>query len=380
MCISCARCGQYGDWLQYSPEAGNRGEEIYGYNPMELCRGCWRDLIDDPVVFDTELRRQQFDFYYSASSGTSRTILKDHEVSHTLVSYATENNGRIGTEDHHFVDSGGAPPTIIANDGYETSAEEYLSYVADVTTADDLWALRDFPITTATLDEFDTTVEDFQRRTIDAHRELLARADEFGIEAQPVSILQGETVRDYLEHANRMAAEGTLTDYVALGGLVRLGPNTQQQIILAIRELLPERFDLHGFGVNLGGLRMPGVIDALRSADSGYWLKYGDGNMDESPFRRTSDKQLDYSKASYEFLDHLRTVNELVMENSWNMDASADEDADTGFDEWVELGWPENPVEHLDPEIKPIVADTTFAGMDGEYHATTQSTQSTLPM
>jgi hypothetical protein len=348
---------------------------------MELCRGCWRDLTDDPDVFDPQLRSQQFDFYYSASSGTSRTILKDHETSHTLVSYATENNGRIGTEDRHFVDSGGAPPTIISNDGYETPAEDYLAYVAEQTTGGDLWALRDYPITSATLDAFDATVEDFQARTTEAHRDLLAKADDYGIEAQPVSILQGETVADYLDHANRMAAAGTLTDYVAIGGLVRLGPNTQQQIILAVRELLPERFDLHGFGVNLGGLRQPGVIDALRSADSGYWLKYGDGNMDDSPFRRTSDKQLDYSKATYEYLNHVRTVNDLIMESSWHMDAAMDgESTDTGFDEWVEFGTPTDPVAHLEPEIKQLVGSTTFVGMDGEHHATTQAQQETLPV
>jgi hypothetical protein len=40
MCISCARCGQYGGWLDFAPNTGY-GEKIYGYNPMELCRLQW---------------------------------------------------------------------------------------------------------------------------------------------------------------------------------------------------------------------------------------------------------------------------------------------------------------------------------------------------
>ena len=380
MCIHCARCGQYGDWLRPAPTFG-RQQEVYGYNVSELCRGCWRDLTDDPEVFDTELRSQSFNFFYSASAGTARKIVEDHEASHVLVSYATRNSGRIGTEDAHFVDCGGAPQSIVSNNGYETPAEDYLEYVEEVTTDNDLWALRDWPCASAALDAFDATVQDFQRRTVEAHQELLRKVDDYEIEAQPVAILQGETVKDYLEHANMMASNGTLTDYVAIGGIANLGPHSQQQIILAVREHLPERFDIHGLGVNLGGLRMEGVVDALASADSSYWYDYGGDNIFFFNDTATTEKNLDYSKATYEFLDHLKTVNEVVMDRDWNMDVDGTVPDDSGyFDDWVEFGFPTEPKSQLEPRLKQILDNMTFTGMDGSHHATTGSQQTTLPI
>jgi hypothetical protein len=143
---------------------------------------------------------------------------------------------------------------------------------------------RPHPRTSGVLDEYNATVTEFQEKTCQAHRELLRKADEYDVAAQPVATLQGQTVADYLHHSNMMASRGVLTDYVAIGGVMPFGPNTQQQTILAIREALPSRFSLHGLGVNLGGLRMAGVLDALASADSGYWFSRR-SETDSTPWR-----------------------------------------------------------------------------------------------
>jgi hypothetical protein len=361
-----------------------RQRAVFGYHVRELCRGCFRDLIDDPVVWDPALREFDFSFFYSASSGTSRRILADHGEDNVLVSYGTKNNTRLGTEETHFVDCGGDPQSFIAQDGYETSHHEYLEYVAEQTTPADYWILRDYPCTSGVLDEYDASVTEFQRKTCEAHRTLLQKASEYDIQAQPVTTLQGQTVSDYLHHLNMMASEGVLTDYVAIGGIMPYGPNTQQQTILAVRDALPSRFSIHGLGVNLGGLRMPGVLDALSSSDSGYWYSR-ESETASTSWRYTTDKQLDYSKATYEYLDHRKTLNSLLIDHAWNLDLLDIEMSDDTHaegehqfvDDWVSPGAPEDPVAHLEPGVKRLVQQFEFVGMDGD-HATEQVTQETL--
>lgn len=225
---------------------------------------------------------------------------------------------------------------------------------------------------------------EFQEKTCQAHRELLRKADEYDVAAQPVATLQGQTVADYLHHSNMMASRGVLTDYVAIGGVMPFGPNTQQQTILAIREALPSRFSLHGLGVNLGGLRMAGVLDALASADSGYWFSRR-SETDSTPWRYTTDKQLDYSKATYEYLDHRKTLNSLLIDHTWNLDLldsqlsddSAANVESASLDDWISPGAPVTPSDHLEPRLKRLVQDFEFAGMHGE-HATEQTAQQDL--
>jgi len=363
----CARCGKRGDWMEMPPYFGHE-KEVFGYHIQKLCKGCYRELCPDPDIFDPDLRGFSFDFFYSAASGTSRKILKTHEAENTLVSYETRCNGRIGTEESHFVDSGGNPQAF---DGYDTPSVDYLQYVSEQTTNDDYWALRDYPCTQSVLADNNATVRNFQVKTAEIHQELLDLAPEFGIKAQPVSVLQGTTVKEYLTHIDILHEHDALTDYVAIGGVAAYGGERQQQIILAIRDVLPDRYMLHGFGVNLGGLRMPGVLEALRSADSGYWLKYSmerGGNAQASPWRATTANQLDYDKATYEYLDHRKTLNKLLIEEAWHPDAIEDAEyeseginADIGdpINEWVDIEGPTNLTQHLNPDIKTVVSHFT---------------------
>lgn len=372
--MHCARCGQEGDWLDQCSSHRGDTEAYYGYKPGELCKGCHRDLVTDPDVFDPDLRHFTFDFFYSASASYSRTMLEQHEATHVLVSSRTKHNGRIGTEDVHFVDSGGDPQAFTTDEfidanGYPTPHESYLDYVEETTAgSQDYWALRDYPCANTVLNKYDATVADFQRRSVEAHRELLDLARERDINAQPVAVLQGNTLGEYLRHANMLSNADALTDYVAIGSIAPYGPETQQQIILTIRMALPERIRLHGLGVNLAALREPGVLDALDSADTGNWYSRA-GDTQETAWSWTSDNALDFSRATYQYLDHRKNLNELLIEHDWDLDApreSADEGSLASFTESTDtsLDSKVSPGPHLTAENRRLAINFSFDGME----------------
>jgi len=397
MVMHCARCGRRGDWLERCPTFG-REKEVFGYAVDELCRGCYRDLCYDPIVWDPELRKFSFNFFYSVAAHRSKEIAENHEIDNVLISYATKHNGRIGTEDTHFVDCGGDPQRFINSNGYETSHKEYLQYVLENTRRGDYWALRDYPCTTGVLREYNSSVEQFQDKTIEAHKELLKLAPEVGIKAQPIAALQGQSIKDYLTHIRKHLNAGTLTDKVAIGGIVKFGPHTQQQMILAIRAILPQRYEIHGYGVNLATLRMPGVLDALASTDSGNWYSRDKDNAQSSPWKLTTNNQLSYDKATYEYLDHRRTLNELLIEHAWYMDRpeetttsetpslsdysnspSPSEKTIKKSDEptdFFDFGTPVDPIDHLDPEMKTIVSNFSLDDIVTQDTQTSSDTNS----
>lgn len=321
--FECPRCGETGNWVELSPIAGKQyyrfddgPPDVYGYDPRELCHGCYTQLTDN-IVLGSDI---SFSFYYSAASYTSRSVLEAHEEDNVLVSYRTQENGRIGTESSHFVDCGGDPQAFgtFNNAEYPTSHSEYLDYIEEQTAGrQDRWALRDYPCADSILGKFDTTVENFQAKTRDAHRELLDEAAVRGIKAQPVSILQGQTIEEYIEHAIDLREHGVLTDMVAIGGIAIFGPERQQELILAIREFLPERHRLHGLGVNLATLEQPGVLDALASADTGNWFNRDAHANRSAEWGWETKNRVNFDTVTYQYLDHRRRKNEILAEHYW---------------------------------------------------------------
>jgi len=282
-------------------------------------------------------------------------------------------NGRIGTESKHWVDCGGDPQAFttdrfVENDGYPTSQEEYLDYVEEVTAgSQDYWVLRDYPCAKSALDKHDATVAEFQRRTAEDHKELLERANDRDIKAQPVSVLQGLCIRDYLRHANILKEFEALTDYVCIGSIVPYGPERQQQIILAIRSFLPERFRIHGLGVNLATLREPGVLDALRSSDTGFWFERGGAKT--SPWRWNSETSLNLNKVTKEYLEHRTSLNEILLEHDWDLDQpikEASKETLSGYTDSESNETPSrtSPEPHLNNETIKALESVSFNGME----------------
>lgn len=310
MKYDCERCGKPAERAMLCVTHRGETERYHDYTPGRLCRECHIDLLPDPEVVYPQLLESDFTFYYGAASGSAQKALRKMEVEPVMVSYRTKNNGRIGPENEHFVDCGGAPDSFLdgalAKTGdYVTSDDTYLDYIIDVNAT--YWSLRDYPCEPGVLDQHDRTVADHQEMTIDRHRSLLEKASVRSISGQPVSILQGWTVDDYLHHLDMHRDAGTLTDYVGIGSVCRRHAVDEiTTIIRRIREALPVRHELHAFGVKLPVLESPGMLNALTSADS---TAYDYGLMMESIY---GDTKYNWQTVLHEFLEFKSDIGKLI--------------------------------------------------------------------
>lgn len=211
----------------------------------------------------------RFTFYFGAASGSSRKALRKLDEPNVMLNYATKNNLPWNGIDRLFIDSGGY--SFMKGMGeYETSNREYLKFITE--HEPEMWALRDYPCEPEVLREHGRTVEDHQQMTTDRHRELLDLVDDpnYTVPGQPIAVIQGWTVDDYLQHINQMRAAGTLTEYVGIGSVCRRNQEDEiREIVLTVREELPDWITgIHAFGVKGSVLKYPRVREALTSADS----------------------------------------------------------------------------------------------------------------
>lgn len=337
------------------------------------------EALDDPELVYPQLLDDDFTFYYSAASGTSRKVLAAMEETHTLVSYLTQNNGRIGTEDQHFVDCGGNPETFLNNTSadlsYPDSHSDYLDYVEQTTAGrQDRWALRDFPIVTQIQETFEMSVERLQDRTTDAHRTLLNQASDRGISAQPVSVIHGETVADYLRHIDHLEAHGALTDYVGIGSFALSSPDFKRDVILAVREALSPTIDIHGLGVSLKTLQKDNVIAALRSADSGGWISQR-MRANEDP-RWDTDKRMALRPGAYEYLEYTQELGILISESLPKADGESTLNQFTSSELRTDRDWSHTLTGEAKRAIDNYQADSQTAFTADSGTASSQSKQS----
>lgn len=239
------------------------------------------------------MRHNNLRFFWTVSSGGSRKALREAERDDTeeaygevidlsevpppescMVSFATRAN-KPWPGPEWFIDSGGYS-TLMGNSEYEDPAREYLEFIREHEQREgvtiDRYALRDWACEDDILREHGRTRRQHQEWTIRDHVECLELAEEIGVDAEPVSVLQGYTVPEYLEHLDYYREHGLLSDYVGLGSVCRR--NAEEEIrstILQVRDALPARCDLHAFGVKKSVLRFPDVVNALDSVDSNAW-------------------------------------------------------------------------------------------------------------
>ena len=209
-----------------------------------------------------------FRFYFGAASGSSRAALRQLEEPNVLINYATQNNEPWDAIERLFVDSGGYSFMKGKGKGeYTTTDTDYLDYVKRV--APERFALRDYPCEEDVLDEYDRTVRDHQRMTVERHRDLLNAIDDRRIDARPTSVLQGWDVEQYLTHLDDLRDAGALCKDVAVGSVCRRGQATQiRSVLRAIREALASKHTLHAFGVKTTILSDPQMFEVIDSADS----------------------------------------------------------------------------------------------------------------
>jgi len=232
-------------------------------------------------------------FYFTVASGSSRKALRmaerddtvedhDREIDlsevpppeSAMVSFATKmNKPWAGPE--WFVDSGGYS-TLDASGEYDAPVEDYIQYIAEHERRDgvtiDRFALRDWACETELLRANNRSERIHQNWTIRDHVACLEAADEYGVDADPVAVLQGYDVRDYLRHVDYYRDHGLLTDHVGIGSVCkRTDVSEIQSLVSQLRDALPSRVSIHGFGVTRELLSLPDVVSALDSVDTAAW-------------------------------------------------------------------------------------------------------------
>jgi len=212
-------------------------------------------------------------FFIGEACGSQRSALRRLGYPYVMINYATKTNKPWQGIKELFVDCGGYS-FFYKTGEYTTSDGHYIGYVLKWKPA--YFALRDYPCEPELLARWGRTVVEHQQRTLEKHLRLLELVDERGVwrYSEPVAVLQGWTLEDYLRCYDMMAAHGVLTRirYVAIGTLCRRGQEaTIRKIITGIRRSLPKKYKLHGFGIKISSLRYKDVYDALYSADSCAW-------------------------------------------------------------------------------------------------------------
>lgn len=252
-----------------------------------------------------------FTFFYGVASGSSRKALRQLEEPNVMLSYQTKNNQKIDWADQLFIDSG-AFSVLQDNEDYQDSHEEYLKYIE--MQEPDFWALRDYvcpPDLTPSGMSHKEMVRNHQEKSTENYRELLEMARSRGTPGRPVATIQGWQKDQYLRHLEKLMSEDLLTETVGIGSLVGRGDSENiRKIITAVREKLPERYSLHGFGVRSHLLKYKEVREAVDSADS---LKYE---------RRSQGDAYDYNLPKdfrtdgYHYLNQKREIRKIMAEEN----------------------------------------------------------------
>ena len=204
-------------------------------------------------------------FYYGAASGSERKALRQLEEPNVMINYATKNNRPWTVIENLFIDSGGYS-FMLGKGEYETSDRKYLEFLEK--HQPEYFALRDYPCEPDVLEENGRTVRDHLEATCKRHRNLLGLLPEFDISGQPVSVIQGWKLEDYLEHLEMMKNQDLLTDYVAIGSICRRNQDEEiRRIVNEVSSRIGDR-KLHAFGVKSNILRFKDMRKKLDSADS----------------------------------------------------------------------------------------------------------------
>jgi len=261
------------------------------------------------------------DFYWTVSSGSQRKALRAlsqadttesvivnseldasrfPEPEHLMVAFTTKmNEPWPGPE--WILDSGGYS-TLSQTGSYGSTVTEHLDFVAEHDDCISRFALRDWACEPSLLSEYGRAISTHQKWTTRDHILQFEAYETRDIDAEPMAVVQGYDIRGYLEHIDELADYGLITDYVGLGSVCRRGQDAEiKNTILRVREALPERVSLHGFGVKQSVLESPAVRNALDSVDSNAWEQnlYTDATTTAHDGPEWRDEWLTYRKPGF---------------------------------------------------------------------------------
>jgi len=234
-------------------------------------------------------------FFYGAASGSSRKALQVMGEDNVMLSFATKNNTPWYGIERLFIDSGGY--TLLKSGKGHPPMGEYATYLRR--WQPDMYALRDYPCEPDLLDDLGETVESHQQKTAEDHVEMLDMLG--GLDGEPVSVLQGWEIGDYLRCIEMFEDRDIPLRHVGVGSVCRRNAEHEiHRILKAIRRQLPDAH-LHAFGVKTTVLNVTGVPELINSADS---LAY-------SYAVQCRHDSADWRKQTYEYL-RMKNANESV--------------------------------------------------------------------
>lgn len=206
-----------------------------------------------------------FRFYFGAANGSAQKALRTMEEPNVMISAETKNNRPWGGIESLIIDSGGY--SLMLQTGEHRDTETYLDYCARVGA--DVFAVQDYPCEPEILEKYGRNVENHQKMTTERTADCLDMTDKRDMDADPMAVVQGWTVDDYLAHVDSLRDRGLLTERLAIGSICRRGVDVElAAIIRAVGDATPPSTKLHAFGVKVGVLSQPGIVDTLASADS----------------------------------------------------------------------------------------------------------------
>lgn len=257
------------------------------------------------------MRHEKLRLYWTVASGGSHKALKkardDPEYptpDSAMVSFATKENEPWPGPDW-FLDCGGYN-SVLHNGGYEADPREFIEYVARHESREGVSiekvALRDWMCEDAIIDKFDRNVRVHQNWTIRDHIECRELMEELGVEADPVPVLQGQNPEEYLYHFDYYRDHGLLddVDHIGIGTLCKRRSEEEiREVVVNVREVLPDDITIHGFGVTRNALNIPELVDKLDTIDTAAWDCYsyypatGRSVGDSNPLEVRDDLDLD---------------------------------------------------------------------------------------
>jgi len=164
-----------------------------------------------------------------------------------------------------FLDSGGFSFFYKSGD-YEFNYKQYI-WLAKRLKADYV-VVMDYPCE-----------PDVNRSKIKTNKERIERTIENAIKLMDtapnlnwVMVVQGYKPDEYVYCIDRIKEQGLLTDIIAIGSLcVRKRVSEVKKIVTLVRDNLPSKIKLHGFGIDLKFLRDQAIFNALYSSDTAAW-------------------------------------------------------------------------------------------------------------
>lgn len=236
--------------------------------------------------------------YWGCAGGSQAKALRHMEEPHVMVSY-TSTMELHDWIDYGFLDSGGY--SLMLDKGEHPPAGEYMRFVAE--KEPERFALQDYPCEPEILEEYGRTVREHQKKTVKKARRCLDYYQAHRIKSDPVAVIQGWGVSDYLDHVDQMRDAGCLTNTVGIGSICRRGQDKQIcRVIKAVADALPDRCDIHCFGVKNNILEHSDVRGVIDSVDSSAWYyrMYDDKPVDEPAWQTCTLMYLEYRRRLFE--------------------------------------------------------------------------------